>query len=149
MSCEGLSCYNEMMWRLSQLSEGPTCKRAVIQLDDLSGLSPRWLPFLGQHPDYYPVSERVFLSAPAIDRIVSINCHGAGDLTGVFPEASFFNHCSNSNCEYVMVKKADGSRVGSTLGVVTSRPVKKGEELTVRYAAHMAATNKWGIPAGC
>jgi len=67
---------NETSWCMSQLSAGPDSTRPVVQMSELSGLSPRWLPLLGQHPNYYPVWDGVVLDPPTIAAVVDINLHG-------------------------------------------------------------------------
>eukprot|EP00434_Breviolum_minutum_P035379 symbB.v1.2.031316.t1/scaffold3623.1/size53121/2 len=122
---------NEVSWTLSQLCEKPTETKAIVQPNQLMGLSPRWLPLLGQAHCYYPPRNRVFLAKPSIDSIVLINSHGPGKRnTGIFPSACLFNHSAEENCAYTPVK-LDSSELQQTLAVMTRRPVREGEELCV------------------
>lgn len=136
---------NEVSWTLSQLCEKPTETKAIVQPNQLMGLSPRWLPLLGQEHCYYPPRNRVFLAKPSIDSIVLINSHGPGKRnTGIFPSACLFNHSDEENCAYTPVK-LDGSELQQTLAVMTRRPVREGEELCVCYSESMTRKNVWGI----
>ena len=136
---------NEVSWTLSQLCEKPTETKAIVQPKELMGLSPRWLPLLGQQHYYYPPGNRVFLAKPSIDSIVLINSHGPGKRnTGIFPSACLFNHSAEANCAYTPVK-LDGSELQQILAVMTLRPVREGEELCVCYSKNMPRKNMWGI----
>ena len=144
---------NEVAWLLSQLCEKPEETEATVQPHELTGLSPRWMPLLGQQHCYYPPCDRVFLAKPTIDSIVLINSHGSHkaeddqgtDHSGIFPSACLFNHSSDANCAFASVKLRDGSKVSEILAVMTIRAVKEGEELNVCYSQEKHAENQWCI----
>ena len=136
---------NEVSWTLSQLCSEPGQRKPTVQLQELFGLSCRWLPLLGQRQCYYPPQERGMLAASIVASTLQINSHGTGGTgTGVFPLAALFNHSHEPNCTYVPLI-VDGNIIPDMLAVVTLREVAEGEELTVSYADPMPERNAWGI----
>lgn len=145
MLTHAVSRNNEVAWTMSQLCSEPGQSKPTIQLQELFGLSCRWLPLLGQRQCYYPPGERAVLAASVVASTVRINSHRTGGTgTGVFPLAALFNHSQEPNCTYGPMI-VDGSAIPDVLAVVTLREVAEGEELTVSYADPMPDKNTWGI----
>merc|ERR1712178_93743 len=108
-------------------------------MESLYGLGSRWLPFLGQHPEYYPVGDRVLLSTATIEAVVSMNVHGYSDKEelescSMYTCVAMFNHASDPNCAFANVCSVDNVNIPGFASVITLREVMAGEELCISYS---------------
>jgi len=143
---------------IAALSDGSFEKLPLVPLPQLlNRLSPRCLPLLGQHPDFFPAQERIKVPYGKVEGVVSINCHGekddngedvlGNDATMLFPATSMINHASTADANACWLFPESIPKAGG-IATIARKKIKSGEEITVTYAQNAAkAGNKWGIPA--
>jgi SET domain len=137
---------------VGRLSDGTsTSNQALVHLRDLMlNLDSCTLLLPGQH-DYLEGTTRQ-LTADLVDKIVSTNVHGQHgnkrDMTGddtsnLYPAISMMNHMKNANATFLPLQ---GKHRQDAAVVVSSRLIKKGEEICMQYLQDEAAVKaKWGI----
>eukprot|EP00971_Amphidinium_carterae_P296167 5882986-Amphidinium_carterae.1 len=150
-------------------TKGATAAAVPPWEDLLHRLGPRVLPLLLQHPDFIPETERRSTEMDSETRglILQINCHGASpdeerllNLLGhrcpqkirnvfregsmdLYPAVAMFNHSSQPSCHILPVAREGGQVM---VLVQAGRSIRKGEELTILYAADAdILTRRWGI----
>jgi len=148
---------------VDSLYDGRDSKLATVPLEAMNDvMSARVLPLLGQHPDFFPASERLELTSAQVSGVVDINCHGSGNAenssmlqqllgqegsqvtraTCLFPAISLLNHAKTPTCVLLPLIRG-GQQVA--LMVASARSVPAGEELTVSYLDDEdAVESKWG-----
>lgn len=145
----------------------PRRKVPLVELRHMQQLlSEQVLPLLPSTIEYFPAAEKVEVSAPFVDRVCDVNCHGrdvemAQFHSSLFPVASLMNHSDHFNCMFHCFSGPGAWGVPKTKGspgnvqseaevevilVWTCRAVVAGEELTVQYHEDKKVVKgKWGI----
>ena len=107
-------------------------------------LFPLLLP---AHRGYVPETNLEEISVDKVDKILGINCHGdSGGATDdchteLYPTTIMMNHAFEPNCTL-----ADTTKVNLLHIVLTRRPIRAGEELTMKYhSSDEVVERKWGI----
>lgn len=131
--------------------------------DMVQHLSSLVLPLLPQLWEYFPQSERVFLSAERVRRVCSVNCFGPSHSSnedepsmdspgyiqgichfGLYPVAALMNHSTTPNVRIGMLLM-EGEARRSLLGLQIYRS-SPGDELTICYSSNATLLKeKWGI----
>ena len=132
-----------------RLSDGES-EKPLVPLTDLVLNLDMFPLLLPAQREYMKDKEVPVLSMGTVERVLSINTHGTRGkdkyITGsteLLPGISMMNHASEPNCHFLDAKRVDSTH--SAMVVITSRPVKKGEELSMRYHSDEVVAKKWGI----
>lgn len=137
---------------VGRLSNGNnTSNQPLVPLRDLMLNLDSCPLLLPGHHDYLEGNTRQ-LTADLVDRIVSTNVHGrhdnkrdvtSDDTSDLYPAISMMNHMKNANATFLPLQ---GKHRQDVAVVVSTRPVKKGEEICMQYLPDKATVKaKWGI----
>jgi tetratricopeptide (TPR) repeat protein len=136
---------------LARLSDGGQ-NNPLVPLEDLTlhlDVCPLLLP---GHYEYMegesgPQLSAEKLSAEKVENIVNVNCHGADadpkvtETTQLLPAISMINHSKKPNATFMSL----GKKAGSAAVVMSSKAIRKGEEVCMRYLEDEAqVAEKWG-----
>ena len=130
-----------LSWIVNCLSDGSK-SNPLVELSKLT-LNLDSCPLLLPGRYDYMEGKTPLLTADRIENIISMNIHGFGsgnkDRSELFPALSMLNHSRNSNCDFV------NTRNKSVAIVAAIRPIKKHEELCIRYLDNEdEVTRHWG-----
>jgi tetratricopeptide (TPR) repeat protein len=131
---------------LARLSDGDK-SNPLVPLEDVAlhlDVCPLLLP---GHYEYMEDERGPQLSAERLEKIVYVNCHGfdpdpkVTETTQLLPAISMMNHSKKANATFLSL----GKKAASTAVIVSSRPIRMGEEVCMRYLEDEAqVAEKWG-----